>query len=1471
MYAAQGPGGIYYSAIEKEPEMHPLIEMGASLAPYIALGAGAKYLSNTTYKDSKEISHYDIFLARTRNVLNKGMGGFFNTFRLAEFGSVLMTGEAMGLDETQGILDPSKSVRSTKFDPSSFNEHTNRVLREVLGQDAYSSISTFTEGGATNFDLTYEIDKGETGRGRLIFQQMKEEFVDVKDSAGNVIKKEKVRSAIPGTERLVSDEVNLMHGIYGADTYDLVLEGDVDTKTNPAVKGVYQNLVSGEEVDFNQVFRSSETGQQSAHMLVPSVSGSVDSLGAVKRRSAVLTAPLSMGIDRFNRLLNATFNQIPVLGRVAERVMDQTGMSLKTPSEAFYKQFMKIGLKATKLSAAYMGLQTVDHYREKFGILGNVVASAGVSAGIAYGYSRLGKDVTRAGVGKVAAVSFLSQIVLPGFNQGVVEGLATTAANIDIGRSYIGKYTGLSYIRRGIEGILPGFTSMETGMFLGLGALALSYSEYPKNFLEKVAKGEKLGFLDKIFQKAHDAAFKKFGNIDGTPIALEKKKDIINKKLVDILYAGKDSSGNYSEEFLKRNPFGEVLSNLGDADANYKEYQKRLEEIFDGKTYSEFDAKQQKALKNFLFNNELLLEKIDPSLDRGQLKLKLLDFENILKNLERSEVYKEYNVNSKMNASLLKRIDYINQKYVGETGIGSTIGRRLEIFGAEMYHGFMGATMSGEVDVDISGVETKRTLQSGEIKNLSYDEIAKNLGASPIVKRVGAVALGVTLLHQMMTGAFFGMMEDPDELKATYSGEKLVEIKKGRWWEAGGTPYSGGETSYLRPHAYASLMSKAKDKAVWGDETEEYSPLTRFFLKNFTYHLEEKNYYDRPYPITGAAFEDVPVIGKLLASTIGRVVKPTKLMHEEELYRNTENGREIAYAKEYGSSIELGQEPPGLPVSPYGMNETLGAIQYQFRELEGLTGYGKNVLQKIFTGREVLGTGSYQMANSNMMDSSVLNYWEKDLGGFGFMSEPIRRLLPRPRAEQETYNPIMNSMPSYLPEKFKKGDPFRLIPNGDVRLPGKGYEAVNPDVKGLDPEDYPLIHKYKILADVAPQSRETMRMREELLEKKVAGVLTSHEENLFANISEYHQKRLGATRDETFHKNAIKIPVLSDVVGGAYAGGTHLLRKFSAGAENLIPGGFRPASKLLGHTRDAIETYETERLYNTANSFWDAPIRDWFRPALYSAAHAMGWDGKPMHVKKREALDEHFDKLQFLKFMKLAEQADNGRDRKRYMGLAARTRTGVNPNGDALSLYLSLPGAEKRFFDAFANATGSDRERILEMVPEDQKHLYESVWSRIDSGEDASLLSSSKPLIDEGYMYQQMMQVQEEMTNMPMPDADWVGWHKDVDINDVKVKYVENLGAEIHDYDMWESQVRRASRRPYLEGSDLFLYKDRGFNRKDMREEFMRGFDHYSSLSGGHTIINTSYDPLDNSRAHISYKDERNSEIMSLMRQAYRG
>lgn len=129
----------------------------------------------------------------------------------------------------------------------------------------------------------------------------------------------------------------------------------------------------------------------------------------------------------------------------------------------------------------------------------------------------------------------------------------------------------------------------------------------------------------------------------------------------------------------------------------------------------------------------------------------------------------------------------------------------------------------------------------------------------------------------------------------------------------------------------------------------------------------------------------------------------------------------------------------------------------------------------------------FRSKGPRQMSNLSRRYYERELGagffpspkslkeGFGY-TEPLRRFIQRESFEPQA-NEIPNTMPSWLPgddymTNFKVGDPYVRIDDGYARLPGAGYEALHPELEGVNPEDYPDIHKLRILADVAPYSRE---------------------------------------------------------------------------------------------------------------------------------------------------------------------------------------------------------------------------------------------------------------------------------------------------------------------------------------------------------------------------------------------------------------
>ena len=291
-----------------------------------------------------------------------------------------------------------------------------------------------------------------------------------------------------------------------------------------------------------------------------------------------------------------------------------------------------------------------------------------------------------------------------------------------------------------------------------------------------------------------------------------------------------------------------------------------------------------------------------------------------------------------------------------------------------------------------------------------------------------------------------------------------------------------------------------------------------------------------------------------------------------------------------------------------------------------------------------------------------------------------------------------------------------------------------------------------------------------------------------------------------------------------------------------------------------IEQYEYERMYGTPNAFWDKPWRDWFRPSIYSAAHMMGFDGRPVWRQEADRVSEHFDKLEFVKWMKYANEASTASDRLYGLRQAQTTRYGINPQGDAMSMYMALPDSEKKFFDAFSFAAGSDRKRILEMVPEDYAPMYQAIWSRIDKGDIQSLYTGQGQGIDQALLD---AKYQAASSMNPMPRQDWIGWHKDVEMDDIKLKYVEHMGRDLYDYDLYQKQSRMAERKPYLHGSDQFLYEAPPINRGAMYNNLIHAGKIHGT-QGRHPSEFSVYRSTGmQTDAQLYYNDGRESDIIT--------
>jgi hypothetical protein len=330
----------------------------------------------------------------------------------------------------------------------------------------------------------------------------------------------------------------------------------------------------------------------------------------------------------------------------------------------------------------------------------------------------------------------------------------------------------------------------------------------------------------------------------------------------------------------------------------------------------------------------------------------------------------------------------------------------------------------------------------------------------------GGLWAGVSALF---TPFLFGTATTKEERQDILAGRKKVEIRKGRWWEFGSTPYEGGR-GYFRLHQSARRRMKL-DQAYPEEKRGFWSRVRDLFDP---YWRERAAYYRRPYPITGVPFQDTPLIGGILGRTIGRFLKPQLLMHTDEWKRGEGY---TPYNLDIEPKISLGGLAPAKPMNPFGIHGLMRDIGYRATEFMGLRGFliQSTWFKSLWGGQAPYGNFPF-LAQSRFGGNLVKKYYQGEWGGMLGMNELLRRFFPRPEPGTEV-NPLRNQMPSWMPGQdyiinFHQGDPYSKVSYGLDRLPGPGFEKLHPSLEGKNPEEYPAWARMEILADVAPWSKE---------------------------------------------------------------------------------------------------------------------------------------------------------------------------------------------------------------------------------------------------------------------------------------------------------------------------------------------------------------------------------------------------------------
>lgn len=169
--------------------------------------------------------------------------------------------------------------------------------------------------------------------------------------------------------------------------------------------------------------------------------------------------------------------------------------------------------------------------------------------------------------------------------------------------------------------------------------------------------------------------------------------------------------------------------------------------------------------------------------------------------------------------------------------------------------------------------------------------VKDKLGLTSAAKAIEKWVPGSEQIFELPGVYQLGLTQDEKE-REEFMESGMNPIRKGRWWSAGNTPFTGGKIIQFRPNLYRRVEADVNfSDSKYGSRREYYNntwypniinplaPLNHFvFNRNY---YDKKHYMDRPYLQTSPEGSNIPLVGPLFSSTIGRVINPVTNMHPE--------------------------------------------------------------------------------------------------------------------------------------------------------------------------------------------------------------------------------------------------------------------------------------------------------------------------------------------------------------------------------------------------------------------------------------------------------------------------------------------------------------------------------------------------------------------------------------------------------------
>tara|TARA_R110002074_G_scaffold402324_1_gene607038 strand:+ start:75953 stop:80305 length:4353 start_codon:yes stop_codon:yes gene_type:complete len=841
---------------------------------------------------------------------------------------------------------------------------------------------------------------------------------------------------------------------------------------------------------------------------------------------------------------------------------------------------------------------------------------------------------------------------------------------------------------------------------------------------------------------------------------------------------------------------------------------------------------------------------------------------------------------------------------------------------------YAGARLAQQKLREVTGIQ-----QTSDFLDTYFPGSVNSEGSTIIRSILAPMAVASNLLRRgKFTGAAIGAGatytaiggpepgQTSEDLYREYTGDKKVAIRKGAFWGMGYTPFFGGEVERYGTGWYASLMSDYRNKSIYGSDSEYWSyhanvfgvpfptPSNLFGLSNLLnpYRMEEINKDDRPYIQTSHPIGNFPIIGPILGATLGELMKPTVFRQPDKLpllrAGLADAGLTPSTARMMGlSSMEATSHEAESPNTITNLiakqaniaTEPLGVYKFAM-EFFGIS-------TKPDMGREYATSSTIGDPGRQLYDSSVA-------GAFG-QTEFIRRFLLGDYSAQyrraAAINPIRNSMPDWLPGAYSatprdqsyfldltQGDPYSKIKDGESRLPGAGYEAIN-DLHSGRAGEYSDVDRFLILSDVAPYSsayaqyarkvegmglegRWATRVEEAIEQRRqTIGVddrYKRYEEDIIAlnmdTLSKSVYAPLRKAYDFLTHDVLAEIPYVGSkffpfrspheqyrkthVEGSEYASwdrpweGIVRPMVYDTALEDPVTAAGKGA--MLGFLISGPMKW-----FSPLKGLMGAPGHDFNKgtmllgavagAGLSSARIAAGYDQDmlPAHIEQESEAIGYMDKIAYIKGRMIEEAGGPSQ-------YADRTMVGAK---NSINFRSALPrSSDRRYFDYFSSQENEDvRSQIVGGLPSYMQQGLQQTWSQN---------FNSRGQAD--------TETQAFLANNEIPDSNWQGWDPLVSASATKMKFIQHgvngISNDIHRFGFFEShEVDLKTRLKEFNGQRM------DFVQSPMHASFDSFLmNHSKQIKKSSFKINSFSTPMSSSRRDMTIYTNNDKELLDRIR-----